>query len=239
MERIASSVTLVPKTLTALKAEELPDGVKRKGNAMLKPDIQLFAEGGEGNTEPNQNGGNNAQGGGNNPQTYTQEELDSIVSERTGRATKSALKSFFSQKGLSEEEATTAISEYLENKKKNTPDVSALQKNIDDERSAKMTAQLRAAGTLEAVKQGVSVDSIEYVLTLADFKGCADADGNIAADKLGDAIKAVIEKVPAFKAATESSGGVHRVGGDGNSDGDSQGDHQKDVPKKKWNRFNL
>ena len=85
---------------------------------MLKPNIQLFADGGEGgqgNADPNQNGGNNAQEGGNTPKTYTQEELDRIVSERTGRATKSALKSFFTQKGLSEEEANTAIGTYLEN----------------------------------------------------------------------------------------------------------------------------
>jgi hypothetical protein len=147
--------------------------------ALLPIDIQLFAEGGEGNTNPNQNGGTNAEDGGNNPKTYTQEELDNIVNERTGRATKSALKSFFSQKGLSEEEANTAIGEYLDNKKKNTPDIAALQQSVGDERKEKLKAQLRAAGTLEAVKQGVSVDSIEYVLTLADYAGCTDSEGNI------------------------------------------------------------
>ena len=68
--------------------------------------------------EPKTNGGTNAQEGGNTPKTYTQEELDNIVSERTGRATKSALKSFFSQKGLSEEEANQAMNEYLETKRK-------------------------------------------------------------------------------------------------------------------------
>jgi predicted HicB family RNase H-like nuclease len=166
-------------------------------------------------TEPNANGGTNAQDGGNDPKTYTQEELDSIVSERTGRATKAALKSFFSQKGLSEDEATQAINEYLEAKKKSTPDPVALQSAVNDERKARIKSQLRAAGTLEAVKQGVSVNSIDYVLRLASLDDCVDNDGNVAGDKLSEAIKKVLDTVPAFKAETESNGGVHRVGGDG------------------------
>ena len=128
---------------------------------MLKPNIQLFADGGEGgqgNADPGKNGGVNAQEGGNTPKTYTQEELDRIVSERTGRATKSALKSFFSQKGLSEEEANQAMNEYLETKRKNTPDVGALQNTVASERSARIKAQLRADAQLEAIKQGVDVE---------------------------------------------------------------------------------
>lgn len=208
---------------------------------MLKPNIQLFADGGEGgqdNADPGQNGGNNAQEGGNTPKTYTQEELDRIVSERTGRATKSVLKSFFTQKGLSEEEANTAIGAYLENKKKNTPDLAALQQSLSDERRGKQSAELRAAGVLEAVKQGVAVDSIDYVLTLADCDGCTDADGKILSDKLSEAIKKVLERVPAFKKQTETAGGVRRVGGDGNSEGQPQST-AKAVSQKKWNRFNL
>ena len=59
---------------------------------MLKPDIQHFAEPAAG-TEPNaNNGGTNAQGGGNNPTTFTQEDVDRIVNERTDRAAKAALK---------------------------------------------------------------------------------------------------------------------------------------------------
>ena len=70
---------------------------------MLKPNIQLFAESTE---EPNAgNGGNPAQDGGNSPKTFTQADVDKIVNERTERAAKAAMKSFFQQKGLSEDEA--------------------------------------------------------------------------------------------------------------------------------------
>ena len=57
---------------------------------MLIPNIQLFAEGDAG--PANGNGGNNGNGEpNNNTPTYTQEQLDKIVGERTDRATKSAL----------------------------------------------------------------------------------------------------------------------------------------------------
>ena len=71
--------------------------------------------------EKNTNGTNNpnAEGNGGNDgaatgtkQTYTQEDLDKIVTERIGRAEKAALKSFFQQQGLTEEEANDAIADY-------------------------------------------------------------------------------------------------------------------------------
>lgn len=229
----------MPKTLTALKAEEIPDGENGKESKMALPlNIQLFAEGGEGNTDPTPNGGTNTQEGGNPPKTYTQEELDNIVNERTGRATKSALKSFFSQKGLSEEEANQAMNEYLETKAKNTPNVGELQSSIATERSARIKAQLRADAQLEAIKQGVDVKSIPHVLKLMDDTDCVDKDGKINADKLSEVIKKVLDDVPAFKAVAENSGGV-RVGGDGEGNGQQGTAAKKNVPTKKWNRFNI
>ena len=121
----------------------------------IKLNIQKFAEG---NTDPNPNGGTNAnQDGGNapEPKTYSQEDLDKIVTARTDRAAKSALSSFFKQKGLTEDEANNAISAYLENKAKNTPDVSALQNNLTAEKNARIKAEINSSATLEAIKQGV------------------------------------------------------------------------------------
>lgn len=188
--------------------------------------------------EPETNGGNNAQESGNTPKTYTQEELDNIVSERTGRATKSALKSFFSQKGLSEEEANQAMNEYLETKRKNTPDVGALQSSVASERSARIKAQLRADAQLEAIKQGVDVKSIPHVLKLVDYKDCTDGEGVTDSEKLSAAVKKVLDDVPAFKAVSNSGGSV-RVGGDGEGNQKNGAGNQKSVPSKKWNRFNL
>ena len=87
---------------------------------MLIPEIQHFAEAAAEGTDAG-NGGNDAQGGGNSSKTFTQADVDKIVNERTYRAAKAALRSFYQQKGLSEEEAAQAIDSYLAEKKKNSP----------------------------------------------------------------------------------------------------------------------
>lgn len=183
-------------------------------DTFLKPNIQLFAEGDadldNGGNNANQNGGN-----GSEPKTYTQEELDRIVNERTGRATKSALTSFFKQKGLTEDEANNAMATYLENKKKNTPDVSALQNDLTAAKSARLQAEINQAATLEAIKQGVDTKSIPYLLKMADFKDCTDEKGSIKAENLTNAIKTVLDDIPALKVKQESTGGVQKIGGDG------------------------
>lgn len=83
--------------------------------------IQFFAEGsgegsgaGNGNQNNNAGNGNSNQNTGNNNQgtTYTQEQLDGIVNNRIARAEQSALKSFFQQQGMSENEVTQAINNY-------------------------------------------------------------------------------------------------------------------------------
>ncbi|MCH5297882.1 MAG: hypothetical protein J1E85_09455 [Ruminococcus sp.] len=189
---------------------------------MLELNIQKFAEG---DTNPNKDGGNNANqngGNGSEPKTYTQEELDKIVNDRTGRATKSALSSFFKQKGLSEEEANNAIATYLDNKAKSAPDVNELQKTINNERSARLSAEINQSATLEAIKQGVDIKSIPYVLKMADFKAVTDTDGNINTEKLAEAIKTVLDDIPALKSASQSgnnNGGIQKIGGDGGDNG--------------------
>lgn len=183
-------------------------------DTFLKPNIQLFAEG---DADPD-NGGNNANqngGNGSEPKTYTQEELDRIVNERTGRATKSVLASFFKQKGLTEDEANNAMATYLENKKKNTPDVSALQNDLTAAKSARLQAEINQAATLEAIKQGVDTKSIPYLLKMADFKDCTDEKGSIKAESLTNAIKTVLDDIPALKVKQGSTGGVQKIGGDG------------------------
>ena len=208
----------------------------------IKLNIQKFAEG---NTDPapDTNGGANADqngGNGSEPKTYTQEDLDKIVNERTGRATKSALSSFFKQRGLTEEEANTAITAYLDNKAKNTPDVSALQNSLTAEKSARLQAEINNSATLEAIKQGVDVKSIPYVLKMADFKDCADEKG-INAEKISTAIKAVLDAVPALKGVSAEglADGVQVIGGDGSGNQNRASKTSNgDVPTKKWNKFN-
>lgn len=192
---------------------------------MLNTNIQLFAES---NAGSDNNGGNNGSGepGKNTPATYTQEQLDDIVSKRTDRATKSALSSFFKQKGLSEEEANKAIDTYLDQKAKNTPNVTQIQSDLTAANSALLTARINQAAQLEAIKQGVDIKSIEYVLKLADFKNVAKDDGTLDSEKITESITKVLTDVPQLKGTAQSEGniGITKIGGDGSGGSNNTGE---------------
>lgn len=183
---------------------------------MLIPNIQLFAEG---DADPtNTNGGDNGNGEpDNNTPTYTQEQLDKIVGERTDRATKSALSSFFKQKGLSEEEANKAIGDYLDQKAKNTPDVAQLQSDLTTANSDLLSERVKSKAQIEAIKQGVSVDSVPYVLKMAELKNVTNENGDIVPEKVTEAIKKVLDDVPALKGSeqNQNGNGIEVIGGEG------------------------
>lgn len=99
-------------------------------------------------------------------------------------------------------------------------------------------AEVNQSATLEAVKQGVDIATVPYVLKIADFSK-AVTDGKVNAEKLTEAVKKVLDDIPALKGKPAENGtGVKKIGGDGN--GTSDGTKPKvNVPTKKWNRFNI
>lgn len=203
---------------------------------MLKPNIQLFAESTE---EPNAgNGGNPAQDGGNSPKTFTQADVDKIVNERTERAAKAAMKSFFQQKGLSEDEAAQAIQAYLAEKEKNNPETlnTELQTQLKAAQDSLLKERLTRAAEKAARKLGANDDSAEYVVRLADLSAAVD-NGEISAEKVTEAVKKVLDDVPAFKKQNTGSG--VKIGGDNEGDGTPKTTEPKPVPKHRWNRFNM
>ena len=76
------------------------------------------------------------------------------------------------------------------------------------------------------------------MLEIADFSK-AVTDGKVNAEKLTEAVKKVLDDIPALKGKPAENGtGVKKIGGDGN--GTSDGTKPKaNVPTKKWNRFNI
>lgn len=193
----------------------------------------------EGNANPDNKGGTNAQGGGNSSKTYTQEEVNRFVTEREERAAKAALKDFYQKQGLTESEANQAIKTFLDEKKKNSPEVvndqlsqqlAATQKELEKERLHNVAE--KAARTL-----GADEKSIDYIVRLTDFTDSVN-DGEISVEKVTEAVKKVMDDIPAFKKAENESG--VKVGGDGEQKDKSDKDKtQQNTPKRRWNRFNL
>lgn len=155
---------------------------------------------------------------GNNQQTpsFDYDKLASLITGKQSVTEDTVLKSYFKEQGLSADEMKQAIGAFKEQKAKNTPDVAKIQSDLEISNKAKLMAEVNQSATLEAVKQGVDVASIPYVLKMADFSAVS-TDGEINTEKLTEAVKKVLDDIPALKAkANENAGGVQKIGGDGN-----------------------
>lgn len=169
----------------------------------------------ENNPTPNQNEPQPTPQGNPAP-AFDYDKLASLINGKQSVAEDTVLKSYFKEQGLSADEMKQAIGAFKEQKAKNTPDIAKMQSEVESANNAKLTAEVNQSATLEAVKQGVDVASIPYVLKMADFSAVT-ADGKINTEKLTEAVKKVLDDIPAFKAkASENAGGVKKIGGDGN-----------------------
>lgn len=123
--------------------------------------LQFFADGGEGGTGGDQGGNVGTQTGGNsNHATYSYEQAEEIANARAQRAEQAALKSYFQQQGMSQEEVTQALADYRQKKQSQQQNVSAIQKERDDA-LAKVT-QYENEKIL--VGKGVKQEDIDYVV---------------------------------------------------------------------------
>ena len=174
---------------------------------------------------------------GNPAPTFDYDKLASLINGKQSVAEDTVLKSYFKEQGLSADEMKQAIGAFKEQKAKNTPDIAKMQSEVESANNAKLMAEVNQSATLEAVKQGVDVASIPYVLKMADFSAVI-TDGKINTEKLTETVKKVLDYVPALKKTADNSAGVQKIGGDGNGTSDGTKPNSS-VPTKKWNRFNI
>lgn len=153
-----------------------------------------------------------------------------------------ALKSYFKQQGLSQQEAEQAMAAFKAEKAKNQPDIAAVQAQAHVAEQALQKAQVEQVAILAAVELGIDIKTIPYVLKMADFSAAAGKDGKINAENVKAAISKVLEAVPQLKpqAEQQSSSGYVQIGAAG---GTQQGMPQTtqaapQVATKRWNRFN-
>nr|WP_288753883.1 hypothetical protein [uncultured Anaerostipes sp.] len=129
--------------------------------------LQLFEDGtGAGS---NGQGGNNAgNGNGNqgnagetgNQATFSYAQAEEIAQARAERAERSALKSYFQQQGMSEDQVTQAIADYKAQQKKNQPNVTQMRQDLADARNE--VQQMKNEKFLAS--KGVKTDDLDYVL---------------------------------------------------------------------------
>ena len=145
------------------------------------------------------------------------DKLAQLISGKQAATEDSLLKGYFKQQGLSQEEMEQAIAAFKQQKAANTPDVGALQTQMTQAQVAAQQAQVQAAATLEAVALGIDAKSIPYILKLADFSQAIGQDGKINNETVNNALKKVLEDVPALKPQTVGGAGFIQVGNPGGS----------------------
>lgn len=178
----------------------------------LPIDIQLFAE----PAAPEKSAAGNA------PE-IDYEKLAGIINGAQAAKEDAVLKNYFKQQGLSAEEASQAITSFKEMKAKNQPDLTALQDQATQAQAAAQQAQAAAQqamlerdATLEALSLGVDAKTIPYVLKLADFSQALGEDGITKPEALQEALKKVLEDVPALKPNPQQQSGFRQIGASGN-----------------------
>ena len=185
--------------------------------------LQLFAEssgGGEGNV------GDGNQNSPTNPQTQTQNtpaidyaKIQQMLEGTLAAKEDTALKAYFKQQGLSQQEVEQAIAAFKQQKAANQPDVNALQGQVTEAQkqaaaaqAAARQAQIESAATVMAVTLGIDAKTIPYVLKMADLGQVMGQDGKINEETLKTSLNKVLEDIPALKPQASGSSGFVQVG---------------------------
>ena len=123
-----------------------------------------------------------------------------------------ALKAYFKQQGLSQQEVEQAITSFKQQKAANQPNIEALQNELEIYKTKALHMQIENKASLAMIELGINAKNVPYVLKLADLSAVADTDGKINEETLKAAISKVLEDVPAFKPTTNSANGFIQIG---------------------------
>lgn len=191
------------------------------------------------------NAGQQAQEGGT---TIDYNKIQQMLDGALAAKEDTALKAYFKQQGLSQQEAEQAMTAFKQQKAANQPDVAGMQaqvqkaqQDLQTAQAAALNAQIQSAATMAAVALGIDAKSIPYVLKMADLSQVTDKDGKILDEAMNTALNKVLEDVPALKPQAAGQTGFRQIGTGGNPSQNTQqgGTGQaSQVATKKWNRFN-
>lgn len=171
--------------------------------------VQLFSEPGTGGGDPG-TGGQPPQGqqnqtqdppGGQQAQAVQidygkiQQMLDGTLAVKED----SALKAYFKQQGLSQQEAEQAIADFKAQKAASQPDVGAMQEELAQTKAALLQSQAENAAAMAAFSLGLDAKTVPYVLKMADLGSVMGQDGKINEETLKNALNKVLEDIPALK----------------------------------------
>lgn len=137
---------------------------------ILPINLQLFADGGDGNGDQNAGGDNGQagqQGGQNNQQTagVDYDKIQAMLDNATAKKENAVLKSYFQQQGLSEDEISQAIATFKQNKQQQTEQQQNANANLQNEVAAAQKVAEQAQIELAATKVAMT---LQFMVDKAD-----------------------------------------------------------------------
>ena len=178
------------------------------------------------------------------PVSIDYEKLSKMLSGTLEAKEDTALKAYFKQQGMTQEEMTQAIAAFKAEKAKNTPDPAALQEQLANANKTILKMQVEQAVSLEAAKLGIDPATVPYVMKLADLTQAVGSDGKVVPEKITEAINKVLTDLPALKPAATGATGFTQVGAHNQPAQGSQTPAQRSnlptatTATKRWNRVN-
>lgn len=135
--------------------------------------LRLFEDGANGT------GAEEGAGNSNNKGTYSFEQAEEIANARAQKAERAALANYFRSQGMTEEEITSAITDFKAKKQASQPNVDAITKERDAYKA--QIAQMNNEKYLSS--KGVKAEDVDYVSfkigqkvdDKTDFKKAADS----------------------------------------------------------------
>ena len=174
------------------------------------------------NSQP-QNQGNAAQN--SSPPAIDYDKIQQMLNGTLAAKEDTALKAYFKQQGLSQEELDQAITAFKQQKAANQPDVTALKGELDTYKQQALKAEIEKTALFEVLGLGVDVKTAPYVIKMADLSNVVGQDGKINQETVKTAVAKVLEDIPGLKPSVTQTSGFVQVGTGTTGDGQSQADN--------------
>lgn len=225
---------VTPMQMDSSKSDTLRNGKENMMHKFFKckipMNLQFFAEGGDGDGGA---GGAGASGGdpasgaaGAQPPMIDYAKIQQMLDGTLAAKEDTALKAYFKQQGLSQQEAEQAMAAFKQQKAANTPDVAAMQSDLDAAKQAALQANVEKEAMFLAGELGIDLKTMPYVLKLADLSKVADEKGTINKENLKVALNTVLEELPQLKPSAQTPQSGFRQIGSGGGQGASAAEDQ-------------
>lgn len=180
----------------------------------LPMNLQFFAEGEEENQTKPAN------------QVIDYSKIQQMLDGTLAANEDTALKAYFKQQGLSQEEAEQAMASFKTERDKNRPDIKDIQMQLTQSQEDAQKERVKSAAVLEAVEMGLSAKTIPYVLKMADLSQAVEQDGKINNETIKNALNKVIEDIPQLKPQINNETGFRQVGSPSGGQQDTSNDEE-------------